>query len=134
MKAKKNAPTGAGTPDQGATKGLSVRTEDTTSDKIQQVLRLFAELSRYAVIKTAALLLLLLAPIAVKAVAEPEIILIGVVAPAETPAIRYNLFRSPPKGSWLLRQSRHQSSRNASPGRSCTGWPGFQPEQRRRSG
>lgn len=89
MKAKKNAPTGAGTPDQGATKGLSVRTEDTTSDKIQQVLRLFAELSRYAVIKTAALLLLLLAPVAVKAEAEPEIILIGVVAPAETPAIRY---------------------------------------------
>ena len=37
-----------------------------------------------------ALAMLLLAPVAVKAEAEPEIILIGVVAPAETPAIRYN--------------------------------------------
>lgn len=86
MQTKKNAPTRTANSDQGATKGLSSNSKDTTPERIAQVLRLFAELSRYAVIKTAALLLLLLAPVAVKAEQEPEIILIGVVAPTPTEA------------------------------------------------
>lgn len=89
MQTKKNAPTKAGTSVKGATEKSSDQDKNITSEKIRQVLELLAEISKYATIKMLALTLLLLAPVAVKAEAEPEIILIGVVAPAETPAIRY---------------------------------------------
>lgn len=87
---KKNAPTKAGTSVKGATEKSSDKTKDITPDKIRQVLQILSEISKYATIKMLALALLLLAPVAVKAEQEPEIILIGVVAPAETPAIRYD--------------------------------------------
>ena len=85
MLTKENAPTRTANSDQGATKGLSTKSQDTTTDTISQIIRVLAEISRYAVVKYAAIALILLAPVMTKA-EEVQIIQIDVVPPAVTEA------------------------------------------------
>ena len=85
MGTKEKAPTRTANSDQGATKGSSTKSNIITNETISQIVLLLAEVSRYAVVKYAAIALILLAPVMTKA-EEVQIIQIDIVPPAVTEA------------------------------------------------